>query len=77
MTLKELTNILLDSADVRFFNEREELLFEGPLYRVAQDSCFFLDEKEVLYVESRYDDYYLCAYLAVALDTREKKENEG
>lgn len=76
MTVKELTNILLDSADVRFFNERDELLFEGPLYRVAQDGYFFLDEKEVLYVEARYDDYYLCAYLAIALDTRENEENE-
>ena len=75
MTVKELTNILLDSTDVQFFNEREELLFEGPLYRVAQDGYFFLDEKEVLYVEARYDDYYLCAYLAVTLNTV-KKENE-
>lgn len=76
MTVKELTNILLDSTNVRFFNEREELLFEGPLYRVAQDGYFFLDEKDVLYVEVCYDDYDLCAYLAFVLDTRGKKENE-
>ena len=73
MTVRELTDILLDSADVRFFNEREELVFEGPLYKVAQDGYFVLDEKEVLYIEARLDDYYHCAYLAIALDMREKK----
>ena len=75
MTVKELTDILLDSTDIRFFNEREELLFEGSLYRVAQDGYFFLDEKEVLYIEARRETFYDPPYLAIVLDTRDRKEN--
>lgn len=75
MTVRELTDILLDSTEVRFCNDCEEVLFEGTLDQVAQDGCFFLDEKEVLYVEPLIDDCYHYPYLAVTLDMREK-ENE-
>lgn len=73
MTVRELTDVLLDSTHVRFLNEREELLFDGPLYEVARDECIYLDKKEILYIEARLDDCYYYPYLAVVLDMREKE----
>ena len=67
MTVRDLTDVILDSSEVRFFNERDEMVFKGPLYLVAQDGYFFFEEKEVLYIEARRDSIYEEPYLAITL----------